>query len=98
MPRYKNIGQAPWRRADGKLVPPGATFDATEREHARIQRRFSYQQRVSLVDSPVKAPSTVSDEWPLKMTPAKYLKLHSEGKHAPLARRLVATKEKEGAT
>ena len=97
MPRYKNIGESPWRRADGKLVPPGATFEATEREHARIQRRSRYQLRVRLT-SPAKALSTASDEWPLKMTPANYLKLHSEGKHAPLARQLIAAKEEEGVT
>lgn len=29
-------------------------------------------------------------EWTLKMTPARYLKLHPSGGHAPLARKIVA--------
>ncbi|KKN44576.1 hypothetical protein LCGC14_0691800 [marine sediment metagenome] len=36
-------------------------------------------------------------EWTLRMEPAKYLKLHGSGGHAPLARQIVAAEE-EGAS
>jgi hypothetical protein len=94
MPQYENIGASPWRRESGVLVPPGGTFEATGREHDRIQRRLMYQRRVRLVDnvnSPsVASPPTVLNNWPLKMLPRIYLKLHPEGKHAARARELVA--------
>lgn len=88
MPQYKNVGKSPWRRPAGfGPVPPGGLFDATEREHERIQRR-GYQGRLRLcVDPP---PVVENPDWPLKMTPSKYLKLHPEGKHAERARQLVA--------
>jgi hypothetical protein len=31
-----------------------------------------------------------ADDWPLRMAPDRYLKLHADGKHAEMARRIVA--------
>lgn len=88
-PQYENVGEAPWRRPSGEVVAPGGTFEATEREHARIQRRSNYKARLRRVDpSPVESDTFIPD-WPLKMLPPKYLKLHPDGKHAELARALV---------
>jgi hypothetical protein len=35
------------------------------------------------------------EEWPLKMAPSNYARLHPEGQHADLARRLIAAAEEE---
>lgn len=50
--KYQNVSAATWRRPSGEVVPPGAVFDATDREHARIQRRGHQQARVRLLDGP----------------------------------------------
>jgi hypothetical protein len=89
MPEYKNVSRAPWRRPLGELVPPGGTFSATPREHARIQRRPSYKKCVELVAGTEPPPKEEGTEWPCKMSPEQYLKLHADGKHAPLALKLV---------
>lgn len=92
MARYRNVSVAPWRRADGKLVPPGATFEATEREHARIQRRPVYQRRLELqakIGGPATAASTEAEVWPLKMKPEKYLQLYPNGPKAAQAERML---------
>ena len=92
MPEYRNVGATDWRRGDGSLVPPGGTFDATSREHARIQRRPHYGARCQLVEGAVVAPGE-RKEWPLKMDPKKYLELHPEGPKSKLARKLLAGKD-----
>jgi len=94
MARYKNVSAAPWRRADGTLVPPGAVFAATPREHERIQRRPTYQSRLELqVDgSGPAAVREAKEVWPLKMSPEMYLQLHPKGPNAALAKKMLAKK------
>ena len=55
MPRYQNVSVATWRRPSGEAVPPGAVFDATDREHARILRRGHQRARLRLLDGPAVA-------------------------------------------
>ena len=74
---------------------------ATGREYDRIARRIAYASRLQLVKT---APEQKKDqqkaaetEWPLKMMPDVYLKLHKGGKHAKLARQLVGPAVEEDA-
>jgi len=68
MPRYRNIAGALWRRPSGEGVPPGATFEATAREHERIQRR-GYRSRLALVTDDAAPPVQVvgADEQPTSL-------------------------------
>ena len=70
------------------MVPPGETFDASSREHARILRRPHYAARVEMVEGTYVAPVDVA-ELPLKMDPETYLRIHPKGPKAKLARELV---------
>ncbi len=52
MPTYRNVGSSLWRRpSDCTAVAPGATFEATEREHKALQSRPWMRKRIVLVDS-----------------------------------------------
>jgi hypothetical protein len=103
--KYRNVGYAPWRRDDGTLVPPGAVFEATPREEARIARQPAFYPLAAVADGePAGAPEAASEasapeqadageagagEWPLRISPARYLAMHPDGRYAELARRLA---------
>lgn len=91
MSKYRNVSAAPWQRSAGVWVPPGATFDATPREHERILRRPAYQKRLELVGGNGN-PAVVGggEVWPLKMSPEMYLRLHPQGPNAALAKDMLA--------
>ena len=51
MPTYRNVGSSLWRRpSDCTAVAPGATFEATKREHEALQRRPWMRKRIVLID------------------------------------------------
>lgn len=102
MPRYRVIGGAPWRRPSGDVVPPGGEFDVPEGtvELDRIRRR-GHTAQLQAVDAaeqavqnlhhvpPPPPPPPPPAGWTLRMQPVTYLKLHPQGPHAELARKLV---------
>lgn len=89
MPKYKNVGTSPWRRADGELVPRGEIFEATDREQARILRRPAYQRWIELVAAQPDATVPESNGWKLQMSPRRYMQLHPKGPNSKLAKEIL---------
>lgn len=94
---YRNTG-APIPRKTG-FIPTGAVFEATEWEVVHL----AYKVKPVLDTDPPQAVFTLPEpgepkpEWPLRMSPARYLELHPEGLHAEMARQLLGASDAEHA-
>jgi len=96
---YENKGP-PWRRASGEVVPHGGLFTPTQRELWRMQQRRQTERRFVKVsdgptlvlpaDGPPNPPIAPEPEWPLRMPPEQYVERYPSGRHAALARRVLA--------
>lgn len=95
--KHRNIG-APFKRADGTVWGTNAVFEPTEDE----LRRKRYKLRAVGMERPehlgwardrVDQPPPQDAEWPLQMSPEKYLQIHPEGQHAEAAKKLVKIAE-----
>ena len=87
---HRNTG-ASFPRADGSVWGRGQEAEPTE---AELRRRHYKLKPVVAAMRPRKkeeldeVASVAEGEWPLVMSPEKYLKLHPKGQHADLARML----------
>ena len=83
--RYTNVGPAFPRDAGGR-VERGEIFEPTERE----RRVWGFQlQAVKPEPKVLPVASGTHAEWPMQMSPEKYLKIAPNGDHAALARALT---------
>jgi hypothetical protein len=92
---HRNTG-APFRRKDGTKWERGQDAEPTQDE-LRL-RRYKLKPVVAAMrldtEEPAKrVPPVASGEWPLVMSPERYLQLHPKGQYSALARMLEAPKE-----
>ncbi len=94
MMKYRNMG-APFHRPDGTVWERDTVAEPTEDElrRRRYKLRAVGDERPEMfglqrdaAETPLPPPD--SPDWPLRMTPETYLRMHPDGQHAELARRL----------
>lgn len=94
--KYRNRG-APFTRDDGSVWERGAVNEPTDNELRRRVYKLRPVLNVPVSQAAAVAPDAVAGEevWPLQMRPEVYARLHPEGQHAELARKLLAVDEED---
>ncbi len=100
MMKYRNTG-APFHRPDGTVWERDAVAEPTEDElrRRRYKLRAVGEERPEMFgwerDAVETPPPSDSSDWPLRMTPETYLRMHPDGDHAELARVIVVAQAED---
>jgi len=96
MTLHRNTG-APFRRADGSVWERGEIAEPTQPElkHRKYKLKpvVAVERLTTSFEEPEHKAAVAAGEWPLVMSPERYVRLHPKGQYADLAHTLLAPAE-----